>query len=266
MQTPSPARFGITAAACACLLTLMTWFGFRVFGFTPVKPATDIEKAPIALIPQTRISTVPTRAVNTPQPSLTAIPNAPNIRQDPHDSAGLADGIIPKKLNEPIRCDSAGVWFLPVRDQQFKVTAGFGFHKASSPYFAQMKSHNLLAATAIEGVFHAGVDLQTGFNAPVFAVAAGRVMTVAYSDLIGKHIIVDIGAQQQEVYGHLADSFVVEGQPITCGQVLGISGASGKSIIGAHLHFEVRDYGQAINPMPFLQKAYETSGARMVCQ
>ena len=162
--------------------------------------------------------------------------------------------------NTKIRCETSAVWFLPVRDHQFKITVGFGYHGPDTPYFTQLKAHDLVGKTVTQGVFHPGLDLQTGYNAPIFAVAAGRVVTVAYSDLLGKHIVIEVAIDthtntdtQQVVYGHLADTFVVTDQLITCGQVIGISGASGKSIIGAHLHFEVRYNGKSVDPTPYLE-------------
>jgi murein DD-endopeptidase MepM/ murein hydrolase activator NlpD len=150
-----------------------------------------------------------------------------------------------------------------VRDAQFKVTAGFGYHKAQTPYFTILKANNLLSPETTEGVFHGGVDLKTGRYAPVFGVMAGQVITVAYNDIIGRHIIVQLTAPStrreaapiQVVYGHLQDIFVAAGQDVTCGQVLGLSGSTGKSVVGAHLHFEVRQAGRAVDPLPLLRAA-----------
>jgi murein DD-endopeptidase MepM/ murein hydrolase activator NlpD len=162
-----------------------------------------------------------------------------------------------------MRCDATGTWHLPVRDAQFKVTARFGYHKAQTPYFTILKSNNLLSPATTEGVFHSGVDFKTGRYAPVFGVMAGQVITVAYNDIIGRHVIVQLAAFPtqgeaapiQVVYGHLQDIFVAAGQSITCGQVLGLSGSTGKSVVGAHLHFEVRQAGRAVDPLPLLRAA-----------
>jgi murein DD-endopeptidase MepM/ murein hydrolase activator NlpD len=53
------------------------------------------------------------------------------------------------------------------------------------------------------------------------------------------------------LYGHLLRIMVRTGDTITQGQAIGLEGSTGNST-GAHLHFELRQGNQAINPAPFL--------------
>ncbi|MDB5906690.1 MAG: peptidase, partial [Massilia sp.] len=48
-------------------------------------------------------------------------------------------------------------------------------------------------------------------------------------------------------YAHLDRRLVADGDIVRAGQVIGMSGATGK-VTGPHLHFEVRQAGQAVNP------------------
>ena len=51
----------------------------------------------------------------------------------------------------------------------------------------------------------------------------------------------------------MSDIYVQQGQVVGKGQVIGVSGANG-NITGPHLHFELRDYGRLVDPLPLLPK------------
>jgi murein DD-endopeptidase MepM/ murein hydrolase activator NlpD len=54
-------------------------------------------------------------------------------------------------------------------------------------------------------------------------------------------------------YGHMS-SFapgIHSGTPVAAGEVIGAVGATGRAT-GAHVHFEVRINGQAVDPKPYL--------------
>lgn len=67
----------------------------------------------------------------------------------------------------------------------------------------------------------------------------------------GKHIIIDHGNNITTVYAHLDKIFVVKGQKVTAGTVIGREGQTGWAT-GPHLHFEVRVFGIPVNPRNFL--------------
>jgi hypothetical protein len=57
-------------------------------------------------------------------------------------------------------------------------------------------------------------------------------------------------------YGHLKEILVKEGQNVKQGDVIGISGNTGKST-GSHLHFELRKNGKPIDPCSFIKEPLE---------
>lgn len=104
-----------------------------------------------------------------------------------------------------------------------------------------------------EDIVHSGVDLQAPLGTPVLAAASGVVTWAGYglyngyydpADPYGLAVLIrhDFGYQGEKlytVYAHLNRLDVVKGQQVETGEVIGISGQTGKAT-GPHLHFEVR--------------------------
>jgi len=99
---------------------------------------------------------------------------------------------------------------------------------------------------------HAGLDITGDRGQPIFAAAAGRVITVGQQGGYGNLVVVDHGHGLQTRYGHLSGFDVRPGQMVARGQQIARMGSTGRST-GDHLHFEVRVNDRAINPRPFLE-------------
>jgi murein DD-endopeptidase MepM/ murein hydrolase activator NlpD len=52
-------------------------------------------------------------------------------------------------------------------------------------------------------------------------------------------------------YGHLDKILVAAEQPVAAGAEIALSGSTGKST-GPHLHFEVRENGELVNPLKIM--------------
>ncbi|MBR5310085.1 MAG: peptidoglycan DD-metalloendopeptidase family protein [Oscillospiraceae bacterium] len=107
--------------------------------------------------------------------------------------------------------------------------------------------------------FHTGVDI-TGsgvHGAKVVAVNTGTVVHTnycpynGYSYGYGTYVIVDHGGGITTLYAHLSDISVKKGDVVVMGQQIGKVGNTGWST-GAHLHFEVRKNGSAVNPISYI--------------
>lgn len=102
---------------------------------------------------------------------------------------------------------------------------------------------------------HRGIDFIAKAGTPVLASADGAV--VSSSDLdaggakYGKTIIVAHANGFNSVYAHLDRRLAAEGDIVKAGQLIGLSGATGK-VTGPHLHFEVRHGAQTVDPEPML--------------
>jgi peptidoglycan hydrolase-like protein with peptidoglycan-binding domain len=96
--------------------------------------------------------------------------------------------------------------------------------------------------------FHAGIDLLAPAGTAVRAAAPGRV---AYAGRIaggwGKLVVVAHARRVRTMYAHLSAVAVEVGERVRTGSPIGKVGATGNAT-GAHLHFEVRLDGAAIDP------------------
>ena len=90
---------------------------------------------------------------------------------------------------------------------------------------------------------HKGVDIcNVGFTSSVYAVKSGKVLltnTSGYGGGYGNYVVIDHGGGLTTLYAHMSVVKVSEGQMVSQGTVLGITGSTGAST-GPHLHYEVR--------------------------
>lgn len=105
-----------------------------------------------------------------------------------------------------------------------------------------------------EGAFHTGVDISVPAGTRVKAAADGVVAETEWAGHYGKLIILDHGNGISTYYAHLSRFNVVPGQWVRRGEILGLSGATGR-VTGPHVHYEVRRSGTAVNPHPYLRSA-----------
>lgn len=101
--------------------------------------------------------------------------------------------------------------------------------------------------------YHAGQDFGAPEGIPVLAPADGVVALADALNVRGNAVIVDHGGGVFTGYWHLSELKVTPGQVVHAGDVLGISGNTGLST-GAHLHWELRIYGVAVDPMQFFDE------------
>ena len=95
--------------------------------------------------------------------------------------------------------------------------------------------------------FHAGVDLQASPGTPVTATAPGVVRFAGAAEAYGKTIILDHGLGIESRYAHLQQISVASGQRVERGQLIGLTGNTGRST-APHLHYEVQVNGRAVDP------------------
>jgi murein DD-endopeptidase MepM/ murein hydrolase activator NlpD len=95
---------------------------------------------------------------------------------------------------------------------------------------------------------HLGIDIAGGIGDAVLASDSGVIVFAGWATGgYGYMIMIDHGNGYQSLYGHLSNVGVGCGQSVYQGNYIGGIGSTGNST-GSHLHFEVRLYGQFVNP------------------
>lgn len=96
--------------------------------------------------------------------------------------------------------------------------------------------------------FHAGVDIGAGWGSPIVAAGDGRIIGAGWGGGYGREVEIAHGSGVTSIYGHMSEIVAQPGNFVRAGQLIGYVGSSGLST-GPHLHFEVRQGGQPVNPL-----------------
>lgn len=122
-----------------------------------------------------------------------------------------------------------------------EISSGFGYRR--SPFSRRAS-------------FHEGVDLSLRHGGRVLVTGAGVVDRVAYNSTYGLMVDIEHAPGLKTRYAHLTKSLVRPGQKVTRGDIIALSGSTGRST-GPHLHYEVIFKNRPKNPRPFIELADE---------
>lgn len=112
-----------------------------------------------------------------------------------------------------------------------------------------------------EDAVHKGIDIAAPRGTPIEATGDGIVARAEWSGDYGRLVIIDHGHGMETWYAHLSVINVISGQEIRRGEVLGLSGGTGR-VTSPHLHYEVHENGNPVNPAHFLRNASVELAAR----
>jgi murein DD-endopeptidase MepM/ murein hydrolase activator NlpD len=96
---------------------------------------------------------------------------------------------------------------------------------------------------------HSGLDLRAATGTPVLASGDGKVVLAEEFYYSGNLVIVDHGGGLYTLYAHLSRIDVAAGDALKAGDVVGLSGATGR-VTAPHLH-----WGAKIGSVPFDPRA-----------
>ena len=107
------------------------------------------------------------------------------------------------------------------------------------------------APTRGASTYHKGVDWATPVGTAVMASSTGTVAKAGWGSGYGYVVYINHADGRQTRYGHLSKVLVSQGQTVTQGQKIALSGNTGVST-GPHVHFEVLINGSQVNPFDYL--------------
>ncbi len=97
-----------------------------------------------------------------------------------------------------------------------------------------------------------GIGIAASGGTDVKSVSAGEVVLADVMGTYGNTVILQHGGGDYSVYGSLSRMAVTKGSRVMKGQVIGTTGATDPSL-PAHLHFEIRRGGPAVDPLEWLR-------------
>lgn len=100
-------------------------------------------------------------------------------------------------------------------------------------------------------IYHSGIDIGVDEGTPVHAADSGVIVWSGWMGGYGYAVVIDHGNGLSTLYGHNSELAVDEGQSVSKGQVVAYAGSTGNST-GPHVHFEVRENGDSVDPMGYL--------------
>jgi murein DD-endopeptidase MepM/ murein hydrolase activator NlpD len=103
-----------------------------------------------------------------------------------------------------------------------------------------------------EGTPHLGLDIAGETGAPVKASLRGLVVFAGIDSIFGNMLVLEHEGGLSTVYGHNSQLLVSQGDIVRAGQTIARLGSTGRSS-APHLHFEVREGGDAVDPLKYLQ-------------
>jgi murein DD-endopeptidase MepM/ murein hydrolase activator NlpD len=100
---------------------------------------------------------------------------------------------------------------------------------------------------------HPGLDIAVSVGSLVRASGGAKVRQVGQDPEYGSFVLLEHPEEYLTMYGHLSRILVAAEETVSTGQVIGLSGNSGRST-APHLHFEVRQRGQSLDPMTLVKE------------
>jgi murein DD-endopeptidase MepM/ murein hydrolase activator NlpD len=107
--------------------------------------------------------------------------------------------------------------------------------------------------TGTDDEAHPGLDIAVAVGSIVRASGGGSVRQLGEDPEYGSFVLLDHPDDYQTMYGHLSRILVAPGASVAPGQVIGLSGNSGRST-APHLHFEIRRKGVSVDPRTMIKE------------
>jgi len=100
-----------------------------------------------------------------------------------------------------------------------------------------------------------GIDYISENTFDVVSILEGTVINIKDDETVGKIIEIKHSNDLVSSYQSLSEISIKKGDVVTQGQVIGKSGSNElDKELGNHLHFELYDNGQSVNPNNYINK------------
>ena len=100
---------------------------------------------------------------------------------------------------------------------------------------------------------HPGIDIAVAVGTQIRASGGGTVMMAGTDSAYGLFVLLRHPGGYESMYGHASRILVREGEQVMAGQVIALSGNTGRST-APHLHFEIRREGRSVDPLTLVKE------------
>ncbi len=100
---------------------------------------------------------------------------------------------------------------------------------------------------------HKGYDIAAHYGKDIIAVQSGIVMSSEYHYSWGNNVFISHNDNYSTRYAHMSEMLVEAGDYVEQGDIIGRVGSTGNST-GNHLHYEVYENSQRVDPYPFFNR------------
>ena len=98
---------------------------------------------------------------------------------------------------------------------------------------------------------HIGLDIAVPSGSYIRAAGAGVVEEAGEGREYGRFVRISHGDGLRSLYAHASWVFVAEGDSVGAGEVIALSGNTGRST-APHLHLEIEQDGEPVDPLPWV--------------
>jgi len=163
-------------------------------------------------------------------------------------------------LFQQFKLDPSSVDLTPTR-QDSMLRAEVALEDKYNLFERNMDKRNLVLFPPITGIVtmpfdakekHYAVDVVAPMDTPVKAVANGTVIFSEWTADTGYVIILEHEGGLLSVYKHNGSLAKFQGTVVRGGEVIASVGNTGELTTGPHLHFELWDNGNPVNPLDFI--------------
>lgn len=100
---------------------------------------------------------------------------------------------------------------------------------------------------------HLGLDIAVPSGTAIRASGGGVVAQAGQDPELGFFVLLTHPEGYESMYGHASRVLVASGDTVSAGQVIALSGSTGRST-APHLHFEIRHLGRSVDPLTLMSE------------
>ena len=146
--------------------------------------------------------------------------------------------------------EDAGLWLPTPTGSARRVGGPVAGDTVTTPNMWPLTEGGFVTQSLLEGADgeHPGIDIAIPSGSYIRAAGGGEVIEAARDPVYGLFVLIDHGNRYWSRYGHASYLAVERGQQVRQGEVIALTGSSGRST-APHLHFEILRNGRPVDPL-----------------